>query len=72
MFIPVVGVNVPLLGEHMSRSSAFGGLLGYLDVFSGGALQQCTLFALGIGPYITASIMMQILSMTIPYLGATG
>ena len=67
-FIPVIGVNVPLLAEHMKRMGAVGGLLSYLDIFSGGALQQSTIFALGIGPYITASIMMQILSMSIPYL----
>jgi preprotein translocase subunit SecY len=67
-FIPVVGINVTLLSEYMSRADTAGGLLGYLDIFSGGALSQCTLFALGIGPYITASIMMQMLSMTIPYL----
>lgn len=67
-FIPVIGINVPLLAEHMKKMSAVGGLLSYLDIFSGGALQQSTLFALGVGPYVTASIMMQILSMTIPYL----
>ncbi len=68
VFIPVIGINIPLLTQYMAKASAAGGLLSYLDVLSGGALQQCTLFALGIGPYITASIMMQILSMTIPYL----
>lgn len=68
VFVPVIGINVPLLTQYMEKAGAAGGLLSYLDVFSGGALQQCTLFALGIGPYITASIMMQILSMTIPYL----
>jgi len=67
-FIPVIGVNVPMLGEHMKRATGVGGLLSYLDVFSGGALSKSTLFALGIMPYITASIMMQILGMSIPYL----
>jgi len=67
-FIPVIGVNVPLLGEYMRGASMLGGLLQYLDIFSGGNLGQATLFALGIGPYITASIMMQMLGMTIPYL----
>lgn len=70
VFIPVIGINVPMLAEYMGRQEALGGLLRYLDLFSGGALQQCTLFALGIGPYITASIMMQILSMSIPTLEA--
>lgn len=67
-FIPVIGINVPLLADYMKRMDAVGGLLSYLDTFSGGALQQSTLFALGIAPYITASIMMQMLSMTVPYL----
>ena len=40
----------------------------YLDMFSGGSLKQATLFALSIMPYITASIMMQMLGMTVPYL----
>lgn len=66
-FIPVVGINVPLLAEYMKRMDTAGGLLSYLDVISGGSLSQCTLFALGIGPYITSSIIMQLLSMTVPY-----
>ncbi len=66
-FIPTIGINVPLLGEHMKQAAGLGGLFRYLDIFSGGALTKCTIFALGIMPYITASIMMQMLSMTIPY-----
>lgn len=66
-FIPVVGINVPLLASYMDRAGAAGGLLGYLDVISGGSLQRCTLFALGIGPYISSSIIMQLMSMTVPY-----
>lgn len=67
-FIPVIGVNVPLLVDHMKRLDAAGGLLGYLDIFSGGALQQATLFALGVGPYVTASIAMQLLTISLPSL----
>ncbi len=62
-FIPVAGVNIARLSEIMSQSEGFAGLLKYLDILSAGALTQCTLFALGIGPYITASIIMQVLSM---------
>lgn len=63
-FIPVAGVNIARLAEYMSRqTSGIAGLLKYLDIFSGGQMSQCTLFALGIGPYITASIIMQVLSM---------
>ncbi|MEX0672194.1 MAG: preprotein translocase subunit SecY [Candidatus Babeliales bacterium] len=67
-YVPVIGVNVPMLSQYMQQAAGLGGLLNYLDTFSGGALSKCTLFALGIGPYITASIMMQLLGMTIPYL----
>lgn len=66
--IPLIGVDLKSLAEIMNQSKALGGLFGYLDLFSGGTLRQCSLLALGIGPYITASIMMQILGMTIPSL----
>ncbi len=67
-YIPVIGVNVNALHDFMQQSSRLSGVLSYLDVFSGGSLAQCTLFALGIMPYITASIMMQILGFTMPEL----
>lgn len=67
-YIPVIGIDVPRLTEVMQQKSGIGGLLSYFDIFSGGALNRCTVFALGIGPYITASIMMQILGMTLPSL----
>lgn len=66
--IPVIGVNVEALRLAMEQTKGLGGLFAYLDLFSGGMLRQCTLFALGIMPYITASIMMQMLGMTIPSL----
>ena len=66
--IPAIGIDLDALHQLMSQKAALGGLLAYFDLFSGGALRQCTIFALGIGPYITASIMMQMLSMTIPSL----
>ena len=66
--IPVIGIDVTALDNLMNQATGLGGLFSYLDLFSGGALKQCTLFALGIMPYITASIMMQMLSMTIPSL----
>lgn len=65
--IPVIGIDVTALQRFMEQATGLGGLLNYLDLFSGGALKTCTLFALGIMPYITASIMMQMLSMSIPY-----
>lgn len=69
-FIPAIGINVPMLAEHMAKASAFKGFLSYFDTFSGGSLTYCTVFALGVSPYITASIMMQMLSMTVPSLEA--
>lgn len=63
-FIPVAGVNITRLAEFMTQQTGgVAGLLKYLDIFSGGQMSQCTLFALGISPYITASIIMQVLSM---------
>jgi preprotein translocase subunit SecY len=70
VYIPVIGINIDMLRDYMSHHKALGGLLQYIDLFSGGALEQCTLFALGIMPYITASIIIQILSMTTPSLEA--
>lgn len=66
--IPAVGIDLEALRTVMSSTTGLGGLLGYLDLFSGGALHYCTIFALGISPYITSSIMMQLLGFTIPYL----
>lgn len=67
-YIPVIGVDVFKLSEYMQQKAGIGGWLSYFDIFSGGALTRCTVFALGISPYITASIMMQVLGMTLPSL----
>ena len=45
-----------------------GSMLTYLDMMSGGALSRCTIFALGVTPYINASIIVQLLTVAIPYL----
>lgn len=68
--IPAIGVNVSVLADLMKQQAAFSGFLSYFDTLSGGALTQSTIFSLGISPYITASIMMQMLSMTVPSLEA--
>jgi len=68
--IPAVGINVQALQQMMQQATGLGGLFNYLDLFSGGNLRNVTLFALGIMPYISASIMMQMLSMSIPSLEA--
>lgn len=66
--IPLIGVDVDKLLQMMNQGTGLSGIFSYLDLFSGGNLRQCTLFALGISPYITASIMMQFLSLSIPTL----
>ena len=66
--IPLIGVDILALQDIMKQSKGLGGLLGYLDLFSGGTLRQCTLFALGMSPYITSSIVMQFLGVSIPSL----
>ena len=65
-----VGTVIPVPFVNATGFSAsFGGtILGYLDTLSGGALQFATLFALGISPYITASIVIQLLTVAIPAL----
>jgi preprotein translocase subunit SecY len=64
--IPVPGVNFQAL-EALFRQQG-GGLLGFLDLFSGGNLRRLTIFALGIMPYISASIILQLLTVIWPYL----
>ena len=66
--IPVIGLDIAALKHMMEQATTLGGILKYLDLFSGGMLQQGTLFALGIMPYITSSIIMQMATMTVPSL----
>ena len=65
-----LGVHVPVWGVHAERSQNLLGnqMLGFLDMFSGGALTSVSVLALGISPYITASIIMQLLTVVIPRL----
>jgi preprotein translocase subunit SecY len=66
-YIPAPGVNVSAVKEIQSN---FGGssILGFLNLFSGGSLSRLSLFALGIMPYITASIILQLLTVVVPSL----
>jgi len=66
--IPAIGIDVEAIKTAFESAKGLGGLLSYLDLFSGGSLTTCTIFALGISPYIVSSIMMQMLGMTVPYL----
>lgn len=65
-----LGAQVPVWGVHPEKISGLLGnqMLGFLDMFSGGALTSVSVLALGIGPYITASIIMQLLTVVIPRL----
>lgn len=67
-----LGVHIPLIGvDHdlLKRSNVLSsGLLGLVDLFAGGALSALSIFALGIGPYITSSIIMQLMTEVIPQL----
>jgi preprotein translocase subunit SecY len=68
-----VGVHVPTPGVDGAALATFfagkkGTLLGLFDMFSGGALERLSVFALGIMPYISASIILQLLTVTIPHL----
>ena len=69
-YIPVPGVDVGKLSDYLSQASLLGSFFNYLDTFSGAALGRCTIFALGISPYITSSIAMQLLSLSFPSLQA--
>src|SRR3954465_10225074 len=65
-FIPVPGVNVQAVDDIQNNYSS--GVLGLLDTFTGGGLSRIALFALGIMPYITASIILQLLVVVSPAL----
>ena len=62
-------IPVPFVsGDALTAMFANGSMLTYLDMMSGGALSRCTIFALGVTPYINASIIVQLLCVAIPYL----
>ena len=66
-YIPTPGIDNARFLEFFTRNAS-GGFLGYFDLFSGGMLRRMTIFALGITPYITASIILQLLTVVIPTL----
>jgi preprotein translocase subunit SecY len=65
-YIPVPGVDATVMGEMLRQHG--GGILGMFDMFTGGALGRMTVFALNIMPYISASIIVQLMSAAIPSL----
>ena len=66
--IPVPGIDRTVLNQMFDAGNA--GLFGLFDLFSGGAFQNFTIFALSITPYITASIILQLLTIAVPALEA--
>ena len=63
-FIPIPGVNTELLSQAVQQYD----ILGFMDLLTGSSFSQFTLFAMGISPYITASIILQLLAIAIPAL----
>jgi preprotein translocase subunit SecY len=74
--IPCPGVNTDILArffhtiiEKSGNSNTTGSVIGMFNLFSGGALENCAVFTLGIIPYISASIMLQLMTAVVPSLG---
>ncbi len=69
-YMPIPGINGSVLAEFFRRvsSTSGGSIFGIMNMFSGGALEKATIFALGIMPYISSSIIMQLLTAVIPAL----
>ena len=65
-YIPVPGIDAEIMGEVFRQNQ--GGILGMFDMFAGGALGRMTIFALNIMPYISASIIMQLMTTVSPHL----
>lgn len=64
VFVTVPGVDRQVMADYLNSSG--GGLLGMFNMFSGGALENISIFALGIMPYISASIILQLLTVVVP------
>ena len=65
-WMPAPGVDASKITNYINNQSS--GILGFLNIFSGSSLQRFSLFALGIMPYVTASIILQLLTVVIPKL----
>ena len=64
--VPVPGIDAAALAEIFDRAK--GTILGIFNMFSGGALERLSVFALGIMPYISASIILQLMTVVVPHL----
>ncbi len=67
-YIPIPGIDPQILKEIYEQHA--GGVLGVFNMFSGGALSRMTIFALAVTPYISASIIIQLMSAAVPHLAA--
>ncbi len=68
VFINTPGVDRVQMNAYMMEQKARGGLVNLFNLFSGGALDQMSIFGLGIMPYVSASIIMQLLTVVVPSL----
>ncbi|MFN2615548.1 MAG: preprotein translocase subunit SecY, partial [Thermoleophilaceae bacterium] len=66
-YIPAPGINIDAV-KNIQDNFTGSNVLGFLNLFSGGSLQRFAIFALGIMPYITASIILQLLTVVVPSL----
>ena len=66
--IPVPGIDHSVIANMLRNGG--GGILQLIDAFGGGALRRMSIFAMGIGPYINASIIMQMMTIALPQLDA--
>lgn len=68
VFVTVPGVNRAAMSDYMNSQQGSNSFLGLFNMFSGGAIEQLSIFALGIMPYISASIIFQLLTVVVPTL----
>ncbi len=66
--IPLPGINITVAQAALHNQTSGGGILGLLDMFTGGAFSKASVVALGIMPYISASIVVQLMGIAVPYL----
>lgn len=66
-YVVLPGIDINALDDARSRAGESGGLVGLINMFAGGAFLRASVFGLGIMPYITASIIIQLLGMAVPY-----
>jgi preprotein translocase subunit SecY len=68
IFVSTPGVDRAIMQDYLKSGSPGGGFLGLFNFFSGGALEQLSVFALGMMPYVTSSIIMQLMTVVVPSL----